>query len=164
MNDNTLPGRIDRYIEHVTETGNPHEPGDPRDGEWHEFHSSWDDDGTVDVWIDDEYVLPDEKRADLSDAIARGAMTAIERAVVTALAEDYDGVDIEHTPSGTTIHRWNDSPPSYDPMSAPAERYDLRDVTFADLREAWQTEDGEYRSPPDAPTFSLVDTFRLTDC
>ena len=56
------------------------------------------------------------------------------REAVYLFAEGYDGVDIEHTPSGTVMHQWNNSPPSYGPLSAPAERYDFRGLTFADLR------------------------------
>lgn len=156
----TLPSRIGAYIEHVQETGNAYEPGDVRDGDWHQFSVAWDRDAEPDVWIDDEYHPPDAKLNDLSDAIARSAHAALERTLVSALAEGYDGVDVEHTPSGTVYHRWNDSPPSYSPFSAPAGRYELHDVTFGDLREAWKNEDGEYRDPPEGAVF---DSLRIAE-
>lgn len=54
MNQNHLPNRIGQYIEHLEETGNPYEPGDVRDGEWHDVTVTWGQDGPPDVWVDDD--------------------------------------------------------------------------------------------------------------
>lgn len=77
---------------------------------------------------------------DLSTQMAKAAQAELEREVAKALADGYDGLDVEHTPGGTVYHPWDDSPPSYERTSAAAERYDFRGVTFADLREAHREE------------------------
>ena len=142
MKHTNLPGRIERYVEHVEETGNAYEPGDPRDGEEHELTISSSPGGGMDVWLDGDYQIPDEKLHDLGDAVAKAAAACLERRLVKAFADGYDGVDVEVRLSGTVFRPWNDSPPSYEPHSAPSDRYDFRGLTFAHLRElADPTED-----------------------
>lgn len=135
MKRNNLSDRIGRYVEHVEATGNAYEPGDPRDGEEHTVTVSTHPDRSPDVWVDDEYQIPDEKLHDLGDAVAKAAAASLERRLVKAFADGYDGVDVEVRVSGTVFRPWNDSPPSYEPHSAPADRYDFRGLTFAHLRE-----------------------------
>lgn len=78
-----------------------------------------------------------EQLEEMYSKITQRYFEELERELVKALNDGYDGFDVHVTTSGKTeFHPWNGSPPQYGLHDAPAERFYLTGVTFSDLRES----------------------------